>query len=57
MVKSIEKVKYMIVGNSAGGIGAAEAIRELDKDGSIIWNVKVKLGRSAHSPGQAPAGI
>jgi len=27
--------KYLIVGNSAGGIGAAEAIREVDKDGAI----------------------
>jgi NAD(P)H-nitrite reductase large subunit len=31
----IEKVKYLIIGNSAGGIGAAEAIRELDKAGKI----------------------
>ena len=29
------KVDYLIVGNSAGGIGAAEAIREVDKEGSI----------------------
>ncbi len=29
------KTKYLIVGNSAGGIGAAEAIREADKDGGI----------------------
>jgi len=28
--------RYLIVGNSAGGIGAAEAIREVDKEGSII---------------------
>lgn len=27
--------KYLIIGNSAGGIGAAEAIRELDTGGSI----------------------
>ena len=27
--------KYVIVGNSAGGIGAAEAIREVDSEGSI----------------------
>jgi hypothetical protein len=27
----LEKVKYLIIGNSAGGIGAAEAIREVDK--------------------------
>jgi NAD(P)H-nitrite reductase large subunit len=30
------KTKYLIIGNSAGGIGAAEAIREVDKEGSII---------------------
>jgi NAD(P)H-nitrite reductase large subunit len=30
-----EKVKYLIIGNSAGGIGAAEAIREVDKAGAI----------------------
>ena len=30
------KAKYLIVGNSAGGTGAAEAIREVDKDGVII---------------------
>lgn len=29
------KVKYLIIGNSAGGIGAAEAIREVDKRGSL----------------------
>lgn len=27
--------KYLIVGNSAGGIGAMEAIRKIDKDGSM----------------------
>jgi NAD(P)H-nitrite reductase large subunit len=31
----IEKVKYLIIGNSAGGIGAAEAIREVDKTGTL----------------------
>lgn len=31
-----EKTKYLIIGNSAGGIGAAEAIREVDKEGAII---------------------
>ena len=31
----IERVKYLIIGNSAGGIGAAEAIREVDKAGAI----------------------
>ncbi|MBI4287125.1 MAG: NAD(P)/FAD-dependent oxidoreductase [Chloroflexi bacterium] len=27
--------EYLIIGNSAGGIGAVEAIREVDKDGAI----------------------
>lgn len=27
--------KYLIIGNSAGGVGAVEAIRETDKDGSM----------------------
>ena len=31
----IEKVKYLIIGNSAGGISAAEAIREVDQRGSL----------------------
>jgi len=30
-----EKTKYLIIGNSAGGIGAAEAIRDVDKAGAI----------------------
>ncbi len=30
------KTKYLIIGNSAGGIGAAEAIREIDKTGAIV---------------------
>jgi NAD(P)H-nitrite reductase large subunit len=30
-----EKVKYLIIGNSAGGIGAAEAVREVDQRGSL----------------------
>jgi NAD(P)H-nitrite reductase large subunit len=30
-----DKIKYLIIGNSAGGIGAAEAIRELDRNGTI----------------------
>ncbi len=34
--KKIEKVKYLIIGNSAGGIGAVEAIRGVDKTGSIV---------------------
>jgi len=29
------RTKYLIIGNSAGGIGAAEAIREVDKKGSL----------------------
>jgi len=33
-----EKIKYLIIGNSAGGIGAAEAIREVDKVGIIAIN-------------------
>ena len=31
----IEKAEYLIIGNSAGSIGAAEAIREIDKAGAI----------------------
>jgi NAD(P)H-nitrite reductase large subunit len=31
----IERIKYLIIGNSAGGMGAAEAIREVDKVGTI----------------------
>jgi NAD(P)H-nitrite reductase large subunit len=30
-----ERIKYLIIGNSAGGIGAVEAIRESDKTGTI----------------------
>ena len=30
-----EKIKYLIIGNSAGGIGAAEAIRGVDKVGTM----------------------
>ncbi len=30
-----DKTKYLIIGNSAGGIGAAEAIREVDGTGTI----------------------
>ena len=29
------KTKYLIIGNSAGGIGAAEAIREVDQNGAL----------------------
>ncbi|HLB27976.1 MAG TPA: FAD-dependent oxidoreductase, partial [Dehalococcoidales bacterium] len=35
MAKKIGKVKYLIIGNSAGGIGAVEAIRQVDKTGSV----------------------
>ena len=35
MAKKLEKVKYLIIGNSAGGIGAVEAIRGVDKTGTI----------------------
>ncbi len=31
-----ERVKYLIIGNSAGAIGAAEAIREVDRAGSVL---------------------
>ena len=31
----IERIKYLIIGNSAGGIGAIEAIREVDNNGTI----------------------
>ncbi len=27
--------RYLIIGNSAGGIGAAEAIRQVDKGGTL----------------------
>ncbi|MFC2066970.1 hypothetical protein ACFLUO_08020 [Chloroflexota bacterium] len=30
-----EKIKYLIIGNSAGGMGTAEAIREVDTVGTI----------------------
>jgi len=30
-----KKIKYLIIGNSAGGIGAAEAIREMDMTGTV----------------------
>jgi len=30
-----ERIRYLIIGNSAGGMGAAEAIREVDKVGAI----------------------
>jgi len=31
----MKRYKYLIIGNSAGGVGAMEAIREIDKDGSM----------------------
>lgn len=31
-----EKIKYLIIGNSAGGIGAAEAIRGVDRVGTLV---------------------
>jgi NAD(P)H-nitrite reductase large subunit len=34
-MEKTERIKYLIIGNSAGGIGAVEAIRELDKSGTI----------------------
>lgn len=35
MKKSTARFKYLIIGNSAGGIGAAEAIREVDRQGTL----------------------
>lgn len=35
MTTGMDKVKYLVIGNSAGGIGAAEAIRQVDGAGSI----------------------
>lgn len=35
MAQILTKVKYLIIGNSAGGIGAAEAIREVDQSGAL----------------------
>lgn len=32
---SSQHLRYLIIGNSAGGIAAAEAIREVDRDGSL----------------------
>jgi NAD(P)H-nitrite reductase large subunit len=34
-ITGLLSTRYLIVGNSAGGIGAAEAIRERDKSGSV----------------------
>ena len=33
---AVVSTRYLIVGNSAGAIGAAEAIREVDGDGRLI---------------------
>jgi NAD(P)H-nitrite reductase large subunit len=30
-----ERIRYLIIGNSAGGVGAAEAVREVDRVGTI----------------------
>ena len=35
VMTSVERTKYLIIGNSAGGIGAVEAIREVDRKGAI----------------------
>lgn len=35
MKRDTAKFKYLIIGNSAGGIGAAEAIREVDRRGTL----------------------
>ena len=45
MAQNTTKVKYLIIGNSAGGIGAAEAIREVDQSGSlaIVSDERIKL--------------
>jgi NAD(P)H-nitrite reductase large subunit len=34
-MEKTKKARYLIIGNSAGGIGAAEAIRQVDKAGAI----------------------
>jgi NAD(P)H-nitrite reductase large subunit len=34
-MEKTERIKYLVIGNSAGGIGAVEAIREVDKSGTI----------------------
>lgn len=35
MKRDTAKFKYLIIGNSAGGIGAAEAIRKVDRQGTL----------------------
>jgi len=34
--RNLDKTEYLIIGNSAGGIGAAEAIREIDTNGRLV---------------------
>jgi NAD(P)H-nitrite reductase large subunit len=34
-MEKTDRIKYLIIGNSAGGIGCAEAIREVDKKGTV----------------------
>jgi NAD(P)H-nitrite reductase large subunit len=34
-MEKTDRIKYLIIGNSAGGIGAAEAIREVDTKGTL----------------------
>ncbi len=36
MAKNVVKAKYLIIGNSAGGVAAVEAIRQVDGAGEII---------------------
>jgi len=35
-VNELTKAKYLLIGNSAGGIGAIESIRQVDKEGAIV---------------------
>jgi len=34
-MEKTDRIKYLIIGNSAGGNGCAEAIREVDKKGTV----------------------
>ena len=36
MKKEVSEMRYIIIGNSAAGIGAVEGIREIDKSGEIV---------------------
>jgi hypothetical protein len=44
--KEVLEAKYLIIGNSVGGIGVAESIQEVDKSGHILdskrpfWQVR-----------------